>query len=248
MLDSLGAAFQRQLRLTADASHELRTPVTVVLSQAEQTLFRDRSPEEYRAALETCLRSARRMKRLIDDLLLLARADSGRLELQLQRIDLAEVARQAVAMLEPIAAQHEIRLSSQLQSTMLRGDSLRLGQVAANLVNNAIVYNRPGGTVFVSVSLRADSAVLTVSDTGIGIAAEDRERMFERFYRADPARTHEPSQGAGLGLSIVQEIVAAHSGVLEVTSEPGAGTTMAVVLPTAGPGETGPRGSELIHE
>ena len=231
MLDRLQAAFQRQIRLTADASHELRTPVAVILSQTEHTLSRPRTPDEYCSALETCLRAARRMKRLVDDLLLLARADSGRLELRQEPLDLADVVRQSLALLEPVALEKQVRISSQLQTTLTRGDPARLGQVVTNLVTNALLYNRPQGEVFVTVQTRDAQALLMVSDTGVGIAAADLPRLFERFYRADQSRTHSSGQGTGLGLSIVSEIVSAHHGSINVTSELEVGTTVTVLLP-----------------
>ena len=231
MLDRLQEAFQRQIRFTADASHELRTPVAVILSQAEHTLSRPRSLEDYCSALETCLRASRRMKRLVDDLLLLARADSGRLEIRQESLDLADVVRQSLAMLESLAKEKQVRLSSQLLTTPAIGDAARLGQVITNLVTNALQYNRPDGEVFVSVNTRDGKASLVVSDTGLGIPKEDQPRLFERFFRADQARTHQEGTGTGLGLSIVAEIVAAHQGTIDVTSEFGVGTTVTVLLP-----------------
>lgn len=231
MLDRLQGAFQRQIRFTADASHELRTPVAVILSQAEHTLSRPRSSEDYCSALETCVRAARRMKRLVDDLLLLARADSGRLEVRQEPLDLADVVRQSLEMLGPLAQEKQVRLSSQLLTTPAIGDAARLSQVVTNLVTNALQYNRPQGEVFVSVHSREAQATLVVSDTGVGIPTADQPRLFERFFRADQARTHQEGQGTGLGLSIVAEIVAAHHGTIEVTSEFGVGTTVTVQLP-----------------
>jgi two-component system OmpR family sensor kinase len=228
MLERLHAAFQRQIRFTADASHELRTPVSVILSQAEHTLTRPRDAEHYSAALHTCLKAARRMKRVVDDLLLLARADSGKLEVRYETLDLAEVTRQTLALIAPLAEEKEVRLSSQLQTTPAIGDARQLGQVVTNLVTNAIQYNRPGGEVFVTVNTGRDGAQLMVADSGIGIPQDDLPHRCERFYRADAARTHLAGQGTGLGLSIVAEIVAAHSGTMNVTSEPGIGTTVTV--------------------
>jgi signal transduction histidine kinase len=171
------------------------------------------------------------MKRLVDDLLLLARADSGRLEIRQEPLDLADVVRQSLAMLEPLANEKQVRLSSQLLTTPAIGDAARLGQVVTNLVTNALQYNRPDGQVFVTVNSREGKASLVVSDTGLGIPAEDQPRLFERFFRADQARTHSEGSGTGLGLSIVAEIVAAHQGTIDVTSEFGVGTTVTVLLP-----------------
>lgn len=231
MLERLQESFAQQVRFTADASHELRTPVAVILTQAEHSLARPREGEEYRGALETCVRAARRMKRLVDDLLVLARADAGRLEMQTEPCDLAEVTRGALVWLEPLAAEKQVRMASQLQTTVVRADATQIAQVVTNLVTNAIEYNRAGGEVFVSVHARQQKAVLTVADTGIGIPAEDQARIFERFYRADKARTHRAGQGTGLGLSIVAEIIASHGGTVEVVSTSEQGTTFTVELP-----------------
>jgi two-component system OmpR family sensor kinase len=237
MLERLQSSFQRQIRFTADASHELRTPVAVILSQAEQTLTRPRDAEHYCAALETCLKAARRMKRLVDDLLLLARADSGRLQLRHEPFDLAEVTRQTLALLKPLATEKGIHISAQLLTTLVVGDAPRLGQVLTNLLTNAIQYNRPAGEIFVTVNVNTTDAVLRVSDTGIGIPQADLPRLFERFFRADEARTHLEGQGTGLGLSIASEIIASHGGTIDVTSEAGVGTTVTVHLPVAGPAQ-----------
>jgi heavy metal sensor kinase len=232
MLDRLQAAFQRQVRFTADASHELRTPVSVILSQCEQTLSRPRQESEYRAALETCLRTAQRMKSLVGDLLLLARADAGRLEIPKAPLDLADVVRQSLSLLEPMASEHQVHLTATLQSARLIGDAPRLGQVVMNLVSNALQYNRPDGNVNVSVQQVADSVLMVVSDNGRGIPLGEQSRLGERFYQVDAARTGGAGRGTGLGLSIVSEIVAAHGGTLEIESTPDVGTTVSVRFPS----------------
>lgn len=231
MLDSLKEAFDQQVRFTADASHELRTPVSVVLSQADFTLSRDRSPEQYREALETCLQSARRMKKLVDDLLLLSRADSGRLCLRKDPIDLRTVVEDAIQLLGPLAANKLIRIDRQLSSVPILGDADRLGQVVTNLVTNSISYSEPNRSVRVEVFESTDGAVLLVRDEGFGIPAEDQPHLFERFYRVDRARSQDAENGTGLGLSLVAEIIAAHGGTIHVDSVEGQGTTMTIHLP-----------------
>lgn len=231
MLDRLQTSFDQQIRFTADASHELRTPVAVILTQADHTLSRPRSNEEYCQALDACLRAARRMKRLVDDLLLLARADAGRLASSRERCDLADVARSTLEMLAPLARQHEVRLESQLQPTPVLGDAAQLSQVIENLVTNAIHHSPVAGQVFVSVYPRQQRALLTIADAGSGIPIEDQPRLFERFYQADKSRSHQQGKGAGLGLSIVAEIVALHDGTVDVASTPDRGATFTVELP-----------------
>lgn len=231
MLSGLETAFNKQTRFIADASHELRTPVTVVLSQVEHALHRERTPEEYRKALDVCLRSSKRMKELIDKLLFLARADAGKLVLHPMRVDLAEVVSQSVELLQPLANQFWIHLKTELCTASVEGDPDRLGQVVTNLVANAIRYNTPNGKVIVQTQTDGDRVILGVIDNGIGIPESDQPRLFDRFYRVDEARTQQDDTGTGLGLSLVQEIISAHHGTIDLKSTPGTGTTVTVSLP-----------------
>ncbi|BBO35153.1 ATP-binding protein [Lacipirellula parvula] len=231
MLGRLQSSFEQQVRFTADASHELRTPVTVILTQADHTLSRNRSSEEYAEALAACLRAARRMKRLVDDLLLLARADAGRLASPHEACDLSEIARSTLDMLAPLAGKRNVQVESQLQPTPIQGDAAQLSQVIANLVTNAIDHSPAHSSVFVSVYSRRGLAFLTVADVGNGIPVEDQSRLFERFYQADKSRSRQLGEGAGLGLSIVAEIVSLHSGSVDFSSAPDRGTTFAVEFP-----------------
>jgi heavy metal sensor kinase len=244
MLDRLQQAFEQQTRFTSDASHELRTPVSVILTQTDHSLTRPRTNEEYQAALETCRRSARRMKHLVDDLLLLARADAGQLPLRRVLVDLAEVTASTIAWLQPLAEERGVRLSAELTSTPVQGDAQQLSQVVANLVTNAVKYSPAAGEVRITVAREADPsnawAVLRVRDQGPGIAAEDQPRIFERFFRGDRARTNDSTDarlgpGIGLGLSIAAEVVAAHGGSISLLSESGPGATLEVRLPLAEP-------------
>lgn len=230
MFERLQTAFEQQARFTADASHELRTPLSVLLSHAELALARPRSAEEYRSTIETCPRASRRMKSLVDDLLTLARADAGRLELKSQAVDLCQLVEECAALLEPLARQREVSLTHGGQPTAALGDPDRLAQVVTNLLSNAILYNRPGGRVTCTTTVEGNDAVLTVVDSGMGIAEADRLHIFDRFYRVDPARSCE-SGGSGLGLAICKSIVAAHGGSIAVTSEVQVGTAFTVRLP-----------------
>jgi heavy metal sensor kinase len=231
--DRLEDVIQRQVRFTADASHELRTPLSVIHSHAELALARPRTAEEYRQTIETCHRAAKRMKALVESLLVLARSDAGRLELVHERFDLADVARESVALAETLAAERKVTIEVALAPVSLVADRTRLSQVVTNLVGNAIRYNKDGGRVRVTVATEGDAAVLTVADTGIGIARDDQPRVFERFFRADKARTSEAG-GTGLGLAICHSIVLAHGGSIAFTSAEGEGTTFTVRLPLAG--------------
>lgn len=231
MFDRLQVAFEQQVRFTADASHELRTPLAVLLSHLELALARPRPAEEYQQTLTTCQRAARRLQALVGDLLTLARADAGKLELAPEPVDLALLVEESVALLEPLAQARNVTLYFHGDSTVIHGDPDRLAQVATNLLTNAIQYNRPEGSVTVSLHAVAGGVELVVCDTGIGIAAAHLPHLCERFYRVDSARARD-SGGSGLGLAICQSILTAHGGTLTVASTPGVGTTFTARLPT----------------
>jgi heavy metal sensor kinase len=233
MLGRLESSFEQQVRFTADASHELRTPLSVILAHIELALGRPRTAEEYREALATCDRAAGRMKALVEDLLTLARADAGQLDLEPVPVDLGSIAEECVDLLDALASRRGIRLDVSAGRAVVAGDADRLTQVATNLITNAILYNRLGGRVVVTAAAEGNEAVLTVADTGAGIPEEDLPLLFQRFYRADPARSRKHG-GSGLGLAICRSIVEAHGGRIAVTSRPGAGTTVTVRLPLAG--------------
>jgi two-component system OmpR family sensor kinase len=230
----LESAFERQVRFTADASHELRTPLAVIHSQAELALARPRSSEDYRDALEACLRASRRMRGLVEALLTLARADAGQLEMHRERVDLAALVEDSIALLAPLATAEKVNLEVEAEgeNVAVTGDPGRLSQVVTNLLTNAIHYNRAGGQVKAAVAAMASEAVLTVADTGCGIPIEEQPRVFERFFRVDRARSRARG-GSGLGLAICKSIVEAHGGTIGFTSVVNQGTTFVVRLPLA---------------
>jgi heavy metal sensor kinase len=227
----LQASFARQAQFTADASHELRTPVSVVLTQTQTALARERPAAEYRESLEACQRAALRMRRLTESLLTLARLDAGRSgETPRTACDLARIAAESVDLLRPLATERGVELKIEAAPISCLGDPEQLGQIVTNLVSNAIQYNQPSGSVVVSVSVVSGEAVLSVRDTGQGMSAEEIPHVFERFYRADKSRTGS-SGHTGLGLSITEAIVKAHAGTIHVESEKGKGSTFTVYLP-----------------
>jgi heavy metal sensor kinase len=227
----LETAFAQQKQFASDAAHELRTPVSVMLTQTQTALNRERDAASYKQTVEACQRAAQRMRRLIESLLELARFDAGQETLNRRAFDFSKAIADGVELVQPLADERGVKIISELAPLELAGDAERLGQVVANLLVNAIQFNRAEGEVRVKLASPNGLAVLTVADTGQGIAPEDLPRVFERFYRADKSRTGGGS--AGLGLSICQAIVAAHGGTIEVASEKNRGTTFTVRLPLA---------------
>lgn len=230
----LEEAFERQARFTSDASHELRTPITVMLSQIQTALHRERQPAEYRETLWACQRAAQRMRRLTESLLALAKLDAGQEQLQKERFDLSIVAQESVELVRAPAQERGIEILCDLPPVACDGDAERIGQVALNLLTNAVVFNRRPGRVTIKASRESDGARLTVTDTGPGIPSESLPHIFERFYRVDKSRSHSLG-GSGLGLSICKAIVDAHGGTLTAESELGVGSTFTVLVPDAKP-------------
>jgi heavy metal sensor kinase len=224
----LDAAFAQQQQFTSDAAHELRTPVSVMLTQTQTTLNRERSAAEYRETLESCQRAAQRMRRLIETLLELARLDAGQQPMKRSRFDLAQTARDCVTLISPLADTRHVKISCDLPPLECLGDSERLSQVITNLLTNAITYNKENGEVRVRGEAKNGSVIVTVSDNGVGISPEALPRVFDRFYRADSSRT---SGNTGLGLAISKAIVEAHGGEIEVSSQPEVGSVFTMRLP-----------------
>lgn len=231
MFDRLQRAFENQRRFVSDASHELRTPLTVLRGKLEVALRKARSPGEYRQVLETALAQSERLSHLVERLLMLARADSGEWHPDLRPVHLDKLIAELCHEFYPLAEQKRISLGiSCADDILIRGDAELLRHLILNLLDNAIKYTKEGGEVRLILAREGHQAKLTVSDTGVGISAEDLPHIFERFYRVDKARSQRVS-GTGLGLSIVKEIVAAHQGSIRVESTPGQGTRFTVYLP-----------------
>lgn len=235
MIARLERAFVQQRRLVADASHELRTPVAVIRNMTEVALSQPANAEEYKHVLTEVNAESEHLGHLINDLLVLARADEGQIHLDCEPVRLDLLALDVVDSLEVLAQERQIALRTRtLIPVTVLGDAARLIQVIMSLVDNALNYSNDGGEITLSVEAYDAHAYLHVSDTGIGIDAKDIEHIFERFYRADPARSKAVS-GSGLGLSIVEWVVRAHKGAIEVRSTPGQGSTFTLILPCAVP-------------
>jgi heavy metal sensor kinase len=233
MIGRLDQAFTQQRRFVADASHELRTPVTVIRSITEVALEGPLNLEECVGALRDINAEAERLGQLINDLLVLARADEEQMPLDCEPVRLDLLISDVAATMRPLATERGIALQVRtLEPTTVSGDTAQLIQVFVSLVDNALTYTNAGGTVTLGVEVRGARACVTVRDTGIGIAEEDIPSIFERFYRADPARSR-AAAGSGLGLSIAHQVIQAHSGSIDVESQVGQGSTFTVTLPLA---------------
>ncbi|HTB94899.1 MAG TPA: ATP-binding protein [Candidatus Sulfotelmatobacter sp.] len=235
LLDRLEKSFEQQRRFVADASHELRTPVAILQGETEVTLSRpDRSPEEYRETLAILRDESHRLARIIEDLFTLTRADAGQYPLNLRDLYLDELAADVLHRTRSLALAKGVSLTSSIQPELpLNADEDLLRRMLLNLLDNAIKYAPAGGMINVDCRLDGNSYVLRVSNTGPGIPAELQSRIFERFFRADKARSRSEGDtgGAGLGLSIARWIAEAHHGRLELTQSDTSGTTFTAYLP-----------------
>lgn len=245
MIESLDTAFSRQRRFVADASHELRTPVAVIRSTTDVALLHATTQEEYISVLRNVNIESERLGRLINDLLALARGDEGKTKLEHEPVRLDQLADVVAANADTIAEEHHVTIHrSQLQPVTVIGDETRLIQMIMNLLDNAIIYTNPGGSVTLSVTATPTHAIVTIQDTGIGIGKEHLAHIFERFYRVDQARVRNAGGSSGLGLAIVNWTVQAHQGTITVESQPDQGSTFTVSLPRAI--EAAPRESVLV--
>jgi len=233
MLDRLEKAFSSQKHFIQDASHELKTPLTILQGELEVTLKRIRTAAEYEEVLKSSLEEIRRISSIVENLLLLARVENRETGLDVREFNLQRVLQEAVNGMEILAREKSLALNlSPDGAVMIRGDEQKLKQVFLNLLDNAIKYTPPHGSVSMSASITADSVRITVQDTGIGIPPAELPHIFDRFYRVDKARS---SSGFGLGLSIAQSIVEAHHGTISAESSLNRGTTFTVFLPAPAP-------------
>jgi heavy metal sensor kinase len=235
MIGRLEKAFQRQKQFTSDASHELRAPLAVIEAESTLALQKERPSNDYRRSLEIISQESRQMSSLIDKLLTLARADAGKEQWNFTELNLSKLITNLSTDIEVLC--QEKGLSFQLgqpQNLVVKGDEARLRELLMNLLDNAIRYTPAPGTVSMSLRREGQMAVIAITDTGIGIPAEDIPSIFERFYRVDKSRSRAEG-GSGLGLAICKHIAEAHGGKIEVESQVGAGSTFSVWLPLQSP-------------
>jgi heavy metal sensor kinase len=232
MLGRIEQAFIRVTQFTADASHELRTPISLIRTEAEIALRRSRGDAEYREALRHILLEAERTSGLVEELLSLARADSGRESLQIAEVDLSSVVREVSEQWQELMATRNLSFTREVagEEITVLGDRNALQRLLTVLLDNAVKYTPAPGAVDLRLETKGPSAVIRVSDSGIGIAQEEQRKIFERFYRVDKARSRALG-GAGIGLAIAQWIAQQHKGSIKVHSSPGKGSTFLVELP-----------------
>lgn len=233
--ERLASAIEQQRRFTADASHELRTPLTIILTETQRALKTEREPAQYQQFLHHCQAAAQRMRGIVDSLLVLARHDVSSTELSSTRCDLAQIAGQTAERMEPIATERQSAIRLELGPAPVCGRPDFLEALTQNLLSNALVHPPVGTPVTVRTFCRDEEAIVEVHDDGPGIPAEHLPKLFDRFYRADPARSQ--AQGhSGLGLAIARSIACSLGGRLEVDSSATAGTTFRLTLPQAASG------------
>jgi len=232
-LARLESSFDQLRRFTADASHELRTPLAVVRGIGEGVVAERRTPPEYEEALGSILEEVDRMSNLVDTLLRLSRGDAGTIRLMQEATNLGDLAREAAAALGILAEERNQTLELDISDgPIARIDRLVLREALTNVLDNAIKYSPEGSTVVLRVARTGDGAVIAVRDQGPGVAAEHRERIFDRFYRVDESRTRNGG-GAGLGLAIARWAVEVHGGQITVHDGPRGGAEFRIVLPIA---------------
>ncbi len=231
LLSRLDQSFETMRRFVADASHELRTPLAVIRGEAEVALGHDRSPGEYQESLVIIQDEARRLTRLVDDLLNLARADAGHVNLRIEEFYFNDLLAECCRAFQTAAGVKRINLECSCPGDVaFRGDQELIRRLVWNLLDNAIRHTPEGGKIQVKLEATGSELQIQVADTGIGIPPEAVPHIFERFYRGDQARSRQ-NGGFGLGLSIVKWIAESHRGTVGFTSERGAGTRFTILLP-----------------
>ncbi|MBR6953435.1 MAG: HAMP domain-containing protein [Clostridia bacterium] len=235
MAEQLQTLDQARNQFVSNASHELKTPLATMKILLENVLYQPEMPEEMRTEFLTDMdHELDRLSNVVSDLLTLTRIDSRRIELKRERLNFTALTAETVRLLTPQAQQRNQTIRTRLAPDVtLVGDASKLGQIIYNLVENGLKYSQDGGMVRVELQVKGRSALLIVADNGVGIPKEDIDRIFERFYRVDKARSRDTG-GTGLGLSIVRQLVQLHGGEISVKSEKGKGSVFTVLLPMEG--------------
>ena len=229
MLERLYHSFSAEKQFTSDASHELRTPTTIILAQCDYALQKAKTEEERLESIRAIKRQAKKMSTLIAQLLLLVRADNGKIFLEKETVDISELFQIVLEEMEDQAKGGHITIKTEITPEIcLTGDQTLLTRLFTNLISNAIEYNKENGLIFCTLFQEDNQCVIKIRDTGIGICAEDLSKIWNRFYRG----THGKNKaGTGLGLAMVKWIVQMHQGSIDVKSEPGKGTEFIIKIP-----------------
>jgi len=230
MISRLKDSFHRINQFSIDVSHELKTPLTILKGETELALRKQRTTDEYRRSLQSNLEEIDRMSRIIDDLLLLSKAETKDIGMNLDKVDLRDLLADVCLSMKLFGENKGVEVVVRdLEDIRIVGDELKLRRMITNVVENGIKYGHPGGHVTVSSHKQNGFACINVEDDGPGISPEDIKYIFDRFYRADRSRKRE--SGSGLGLSISKWIAEAHQGTIEVESRPAAGSLFTIKLP-----------------
>ncbi len=228
MFERLDRSFEAEQQFTSDASHELRTPVSVIRAQCEYTLEKDRSPEEYREALEVISRQSGKMSRLVEDMLSLTRLERKAENYPLEPLDFSALVKSLSEDLALLREKNIVLTCEAEEGIKVNGNHELLSRLLTNLVGNAYRYGHENGHIYISLRRQEGSARLVVDDDGIGISPEQADKIFDRFYQADSSRSN---QGTGLGLSMAQEIARIHGGSITVESNLGKGSKFIFKIP-----------------
>ncbi|OGQ57347.1 MAG: hypothetical protein A3J24_07130 [Deltaproteobacteria bacterium RIFCSPLOWO2_02_FULL_53_8] len=229
MLSRIEASFLRQKQFLSDASHELRTPTSIIKTFCDVTLTRERTATDYKETVKKVGETVNRMCDIINRILIISRLDNKTIEFKPVAMDVMELMKDVKRLIEPAAAHKDVALTLTGGSAIIKGDKEGLIEAFTNIVENAIKYNFPRGSVNISITEESGNALVTIQDTGIGIPKEEFDRIFDRFYRVDTSRG--VTVGSGLGLSIVRTIIDAHGGHIELDSVVGSGSIFKVYLP-----------------
>ncbi len=230
-VEQMKEAYEQIQHFSVNASHELRTPLTIMRGEIELALRQEKTVDQYQEILGSLFEETIRLSRILDDLLLVAKSQLGQVPLNPEPLDLKQLIEEMHDEAELYTSQAGISLHlGHLDSAPILGDALRLRRLLLNLIDNGVKYNKPGGSITISLRTSRDEARLVIEDTGIGIAKEDIPRVFDRFFRVDTEHT-KGMGGTGLGLFIVRWIAETHGGTISVQSTPGIGSAFSITLP-----------------